>query len=574
MKKPIGLLFLTIIILSFSNINEKKYPQNYFRSPVDHTPYISGTFGELRPNHFHSGIDIKSKHGKIGDPLYASADGFVSRLKVQASGYGKAIYIDHPNGYTTVYAHLDKFPEEIEQYIKEQQHSNQSFFVDLYPEKNKFIFKQGEIVGTMGNTGRSYGPHIHFEIRNTATEEPINPLLFGFKIKDNIAPKLHQIKIYELNNKHEEKNGFVRNIKKGSSGIHYIGGDTLTINAWRMGIGIKAYDHMNGTDNWNGVYSIETFVDDELIHKTEFEKFHFDDTRYVNAHIDYREKLLNKAWFNKCYRMPGNHLPMYPVLDNDGVFPISANKTQKITIRVADVHKNMSTLIFWVKRAKEIQAPKDETFNYILPHNEENIIDRGNLFLQFPPKTFYENLYLKFSSSPDESSDVYSNMYHIHHKKIPLHKWYQIGIEVKNIPEEKRSKAFIALCNGGKSIESQGGKWEGNRLIASARELGDFCIMVDEIPPKISPIVFKENLRGYSKISFRLSDNIKTSKKLDSYTWNGYIDGEWILFVPNSSETIITHYFDKNLSKGKHNFRLELTDERGNLSVFEKTFLR
>ncbi len=573
MKKTALLLLLAASTLFLSNTNSDSYPQTYFRSPVDHKPLISGTFGELRPNHFHSGIDIKSKYGKIGDPLYASAEGYVSRIKVQASGYGKALYIDHPNGYTTVYAHMDKFMPEVEQYVREQQQINQSFFVDLNPAAHQFKYDQGQKVGTMGNTGRSSGPHIHFEIRNTATEEPINPLLFGIKITDNIAPKLHQIKVYPLNDKHETLQPFVKNIGKGKSGRYYVGGDTLTIDAWRMGVGIKAYDHMNGTSNWNGVYAIETFVDDRLVHKTEFEKFHFDNTRYINSHTDFREKLLNKAWFNRCYRLPGNDIPMYPVLDNDGVFDLTS-KTQEIRIVVHDASGNHSEVKFWVRRKSEISPQKMNSYNYFLPYNEPNWVDRDDMYLHFPKGVLYENLYLNYNASPDNSADTYSNMHHIHNKQTPIHSWYQIGIKAKNVPEHKRDKAIIALCEGSKKPVSHGGEWQGDYLVAEARDLGGFCVMIDDTPPTITPTIFKENLKGYSKIQFKLKDNYKTSRKLDTYTWNGYIDNQWVLFVPNPSKSVITHRFDKNLSPGKHTFRLEVKDERGNLSVFEREFLR
>lgn len=574
MKRYFWLLSLLFITLSFSNVNNDKYPKSYFRFPVDHTPFITGTFGELRPNHFHSGIDIKSKHGKIGDPLYASADGTVSRIKVQASGYGKALYLDHPNGYTTVYAHLDKFNPEIEQYIKEQQLSRQSFFVDLNPELGRFNYTKGQVVGKMGNTGRSSGPHIHFEIRNTATEEPINPLLFGLNIKDNIAPKLHQIKVYPLNDRHEPVKPFVKNIGKSKSGGHYIGGDTLTIDAWRMSVGIKAYDHMNGLSNWNGVYAIETYVDDEMVHKTEFEKFHFDNTRYINSHIDYREKVLNKAWFNRCYRMPGNKIPMYPVLNNDGVFPLSSSKTQKVKIIVYDANDNSSSVTFWVKRKKDVSPPPHPNYNYYLPHDEDNLVDRGDMFLFFPRGVLYENLYLDYNSKPSTSSKIYSSIHQIQNNKTPIHSWYKIGIRPENIPPEKMDKAIIVQRKGSGTPVNHGGTWEADMLTAEARDLGDFCVMIDDVPPTVSPTIFNSSLKGYSKMQFKLSDNFKASRKLDAYTWNGYIDGKWVLFVPNPSKSIITHRFEKDLAPGKHIFRLEVKDERGNMSVFEKEFIR
>ncbi len=568
------LLFFVGLFFIFGFSSDKSYPQDYFRSPVDHRAYISGTFGELRPNHFHSGIDIKSKHGKIGDPLYAAAEGFVSRIKVQASGYGKALYIDHPNGYTTVYGHLDYFNKDIEDYIKSQQYDKESFYVDLYPEKGRFTYNKGDKIGTMGTRGRSSGPHLHYEIRNTITEEPINPLLFGFKAVDNIPPKLHQIKVYGLNDKHETIDASIRNVAKGKSGTYYVGGDTLTIKAWRMGVGIKAYDFMDGSSSWNGVYAIETYIEDRLVHKTEFEKFHFDNTRYVNAHADYRERLLQKAWFNRCYRLNGNEIPMYPVLENDGVFSLESNRAKKVTIIVSDYNKNQSKLVFWVKRSKEIKPQNRAMYNYLIPYDQESYIDNGELFMHFPKHTFYENLYLKYSSSPDDSENTYSNMFHIHDENLPVHKWFKIGIRPnKRIPEHLKENIVITKCEDNKKPENFGGQWEGDMLVTYARELGNYCMIIDDLAPTIKPIVFNSNMKGYSRITFKIQDNMNTSSKLDECTWKGYIDGKWVLFEPNSSSSVITHYFD-NLPSGKHTLRLEVKDNSNNTSVFEKEFIR
>lgn len=566
------LFFIICLAFSFKSDNSL-YPEDYFRVPVDFTPRLSGTFGELRPNHFHSGIDIKSSRGKIGDKLYAAAEGYISRIKIQSGGYGKALYIDHPNGYTTVYAHLHEFTPEVERYVKAMQYEKQSFSLDIQLPMGRFSFKKGEVIGKMGNTGRSFGPHLHFEIRNTTTEEPINPLLFGIKVKDNIPPKLHQIRVYPLSNQHETLEPFTKDIKKSKYGKYYVGGDTLSIDGWRTGLGIKAYDHMNGSHNWNGVYAIETRVNGKLIHQTTFEKFHFKDTRYLNTHIDYREKILKKAWFNRCYRTAGNHLPMYPVLENDGVIELSS-KAKEVEIRVRDINGNSSSVRFWVKKSPQISTPKDKYYNYFLPYSEPNSIQRKNMFMDIPLGALYENLYLKLNSTPDGSEGVYSSTIQIQDKKTPLHKWVKLGIKPHNIPAEKREKAIIVRCEKGKENVSHGGEWQGDMLVADIRDFGKYCVMIDDQPPVITPLIFKKNLKGYNKIQFKLKDNFKTSKKLNDYKWNGYIDNEWVLFQPNANENIITHRFDKNLTAGLHILRLELTDERGNKTVFEKEFTR
>ena len=232
MRLSLLLILATIFLFSFNTFNtyeaDKEYPQNYFRSPVSGTIRLSGTFGELRPNHLHAGIDIKARDGKIGQSLYAAADGYVSRIKMQSGGYGKVLYIDHPNGYTTVYAHMHEFDKEVEDYVKMMQKEKESFAVELYPEPNQFVFEKGDKVGKLGMSGRSFGPHLHFEIRDTKTEKPINPLLFGINVSDNIPPRIHQLKIYNLNDKREtQKTKTIDLLKNGKK--YSVRKDTLTI---------------------------------------------------------------------------------------------------------------------------------------------------------------------------------------------------------------------------------------------------------------------------------------------------------------------------------------------------------
>ncbi len=563
-------LFLLMMAFSFSG-EKKSYPQDYFRSPVDYTILLSGTFGELRPNHFHAGIDIK---GAIGKPLYSIADGYVSRIKVQSGGYGQVLYIDHPNGYTSVYAHMHRFDKTIEKYVKEQQYQQQSFEVDLYPAQNQFVFKKGQLIGKMGTTGRSFGPHLHFEIRDTQTEKPINPLLFGFAVNDKIPPKLHQLKIYSLNDKHETIATKTKNISKAKSGKYYIGGDTLYIPAWRVGLGLKTYDHMNGVSNWNGVYSIEMFEEEQSKYMFEMETFAFHETRYINAHLDYNEQVAKKSYFNRCYRLPGNQLQTYPIQSEDGVITLSQNKAKKIKMVVKDADGNTTNLTFYLKRAKEVKKQDQDIYNYYLPYNEDNIIQNEDIVINLPYGSLYENLYLQYHKTNEKSADIYSDYHHIQDFKTPTHKYYELGIKAKNLPTEKRDKAVIVYCRTGKAPLSYGGKWEGDFLKTEVRDFGDFCIMLDEKPPSIIPISFKSNMKGFNLMSFKIKDNFKTARNVKGLSYNGYIDGEWVLFEFDAKKNLIKHRFDKNLPSGKHQFKLIVEDERGNKKVFKRDFTR
>lgn len=560
---------LLIGVLAFTNPQNTDYPQDYFRSPIASTIRLSGTFGELRPNHLHAGIDIK---GKVGQSLFAIADGYVSRIKVQSGGYGNVLYVNHPNGYTSVYAHLDRFPGSIAEYVKQYQYKKQSFEVDIFPGPDRFTFKQGETIGWLGLSGRSFGPHLHFEIRNTRTEKPINPLLFGLKIQDDRAPKLHQLRTYFLNDKFETVQAKSYNlIRNGNK--YTIKGDTLNLGAWRIGMAIKAYDHMNGVPNWNGVYAISLAVDDQIVYDFEMETFSFAESRYINAHLDYEEQVAKKSYFHRMYRLPGNALSIYQQKVNDGVVKLHQNKPSKITIRALDTDGNESSLEFWVRRG-EVKVNDDKTYNYILPYNEKNKIDNGQLAITFPNGTFYENVYLQVNSSREKSANLYSPVYHIQDYKTPIHKYFDIAIAPDVIPEGVKDKAFIAYCGKSQKSISCGGTWKDGKLQAKARAFGDYSIMVDTEAPKITPIYYYRNMRGKSKMTFKITDNYDTARNVDYLTYEGYIDNQWILLEYDSKKDLLTYRFDDKIGQGEHQLKLIVKDHRDNEQVLERTFLR
>lgn len=568
MRPYFSLLFITLLVLSFTSDDGKEYPQDYFRAPVSTTMLLSGTFGELRPNHFHAGIDIK---GKVGQSLYAVADGYVSRIKVQEGGYGKVLYIRHPNGYTSVYAHMNKFDQRVEDYVKKAQYRKKTFEIELYPEANVFTFKKGQVIGKMGVTGRSFGPHLHFEIRSTATEKPINPLLFGLKVADNQPPRMHQIKVYQLNDKRETIGTQTLNlVKKGRD--YGIKGDTLNIPAWRAGIALKVYDHMNGVTNWNGIYALKMYKENQLFYDFDMETFAFSESRYINAHLDYEEQKFKKAYFNRCFSLPGNQLSIYNEQKEAGVIQLSSKKATKIEMVAEDVKGNAISLVFWVKR-KEVAPPKSEIYNYVLPYNEESVIKNQSLYLHFPKGTLYENLYMKYQSSFDESHNTFSSVHHIHTEKIPVHKYYTLGIRPTYMPEEVKSKAFIAHCDKKNNITNYGGNWEGDLLKTKVRSLGDFCIMVDNEKPKIQPIRYQRDMRGFNRMTFKITDNVKTGGNAKGLRYAATVDGQWILMEFDAKKDLLIHRFDGKLAKGEHQLKLSVTDDRGNEAVFERSFV-
>ena len=555
--------------------SDKEYPQSYFRSPVRHTIRLAGTFGELRPNHFHAGIDIKSSNGGVGDDLLAAAEGYVARIKVRAGGYGNALYIKHPNGYTTVYGHMHTFTDELNEYVKKNQYSRQSFGVDLYPNAGQFKFEKGEKIGILGNSGSSQGPHLHFEIRDSGNDRPVNPLLFGFEMQDNVPPKMHQIKIYHLNDKRETTDSKVLDLKKKGSD-YVVSGDTLLISAWRAGFGLKVYDHHNNVNNWNGIYSLEMLVDDQPFFDFKMEQLSFSETRYINAHMDFMERVVNKAYFNRCYDLPGNRLSIYGNQVDKGILKLYKDKPQKVTMIAKDADGNTSKLEFWVKRQEITTTKNAASFNYTFPHNQENSLNRDDLNLYFPKNSFYENLYFKYEiQGTDTNTGYYAPIHRLHNEETPVHKYFTLSIKPSgSIPAELRSKAYIAYLTGKGKIENCGGTWKNGKLKAKVRNLGDYTIRIDDTPPLITPIAFSNNMQGHNKMSFKIKDDLGTGGKARGVSVKASVDGKWILMEEDGKKSQYIHRFDGKIQPGEHTLKIVATDNRGNTQVFEREFSR
>ncbi|MCC7504865.1 MAG: M23 family metallopeptidase [Saprospiraceae bacterium] len=552
------------------------YPKDYFQMPVeDEIMRVTGTFGELRDDHFHSGLDLKSRTGRVGQPVYAAADGYVDRIKVQAGGYGNVLYIRHPNGYSTVYAHLDKFAPAIEKYVRDAQYKNQRFEVNLNPPDGQFKFKQGEEIGKMGNTGGSTGPHLHFEVRHSATDRALNPLLFGLPDKDKAAPELRDMKVYFLNESREILTGKAFPIKRKPDGTYGpAAGDTVRLAAWRVGFGVKTYDAIGAFRNDNGVFALRVSADDQPVYEWRMEQLDFDETRYLNAHADYAARERFGAWFHRCFVLPGDRLSNYVRTDAMGAIAIYKEKPVKVNLKAVDAAGNAASITFWVLRADPVEQAPPAPYQYQLVHNVENHLDLADFSLTLPAGSRYENLAFQYETTPDESQGVYSNMHHLHDRNTPVHKYFDLSIlPQKQVPPELKSKAVVARCGRGKPTNC-GGNWNGAWLKTRVRNFGDYCIMTDTEPPTISPIVFGPDLRKKTSMSFRIRDNFSVGESADGLSFRGAVDGQWILFEYDRKSARITHTFDGRIGPGEHTLVLSVRDDRGNTGKFEGKFLK
>jgi hypothetical protein len=566
------LLLLPTLLLAFTlpSANEL-YPRDYFISPVNGILRLSGTFGELRPDHFHSGIDVK---GGLGVPILAAGDGEVYCIKINPGGYGNVLYLRHPNGFTTVYAHLSGFTPELARYIEDKQHAAQLFQVELYPEPNRFPVKKGQMIAKMGNTGHSFGAHLHFEIRETATDKSINPLLFGLPVVDNTPPRVHEIKLYQYaDNQQLAETKRVTLVSK--TGYYGVAGDTLKIKTKNLGLAIKAYDHMDGTSNWNGIYTLDMLVDERPVYHFAVEKLDFTQTRYINAHIDYEERLSRSAYFHRCFLLPGNKLAMYNQVQENGKITLAEQQVRKVNIIAKDVAGNTTRAQFWVKLDTARLQAAARQYNYHLPYHQASVVQNADVRIHFQEGTFYEDCYLQYAVVPERSANVFSKVHLLHHNRVPVHQFYSMALKPINLPDSLRPKAFVAYCNSNGKIVNYGGKWQPDgSLKTELRTLGEFCIKIDTIPPTITPERFTPVLSKASTLSFRIRDNFEHAGNMPGLSYRAEIDGQWVLMDYDEKYDRITYRFTPRVSAGQHVFRLAVWDGLGNRRIWEKNFTR
>lgn len=564
-----ALISLLIILSTLSAQAQKTFPQKYFRSPVDFTITLSGNFAELRNNHFHSGIDIRTF--TTGKKIYAIADGFVSRIKIAAGGYGKAIYIDHPNGYTSVYAHLNHFSPEIEEFVKNYQYEKKKFAFDLNLKKDQIKVQKGKIIAFSGNTGSSAGPHLHFEIRDTKSEHPLNPLLFGFKVKDTTPPKITNMYVYPLDTL-SSVNG--KNIRQKFPVTYYnnayhLKGDPKISLIGNVGFALQTNDYLDNTWGKCGIYHLKFKVNDSLLTEYKFKEFSFDESRYINSHMDYSLNVKHNKRVHKTFKEPNNKLSMYTKFNNRGIYRFEKGIKYRIDFIVYDTKKNRSSLRVYARGAASEKKFKQEEFNQFMPFSDINVFKEKEVEVKFPENSFYSDLNFKYSSSRD--SNLLSNIHHIHKLTTPVHKYYTIAIKPNSIPTRYDNKLIVVRFDKKNRMVNEGGVYIDGRMKTKSRYLGKFAIAVDTVPPSIKARTnFKATtLSNKERISFTIDDDLSGIK-----SFNGTIDGKWVLFEYDAKNKRLFYTFDKKrlFANRMHQLKLTVTDKVGNKNTFETKF--
>jgi len=564
------ILFAAALTVSAS-ISSQSPSKVLFVSPLREQPSLSASFAELRSDHFHSGLDYRTG-GATGKDVLSIDEGFVYRIAVSPSGFGRALYVRHPSGYSSVYGHLKSFRPDIEEYVRNKQYEQKSFSVSLFPLRDQFRVARGEVIAWSGNTGTSSGPHLHFEIRDSATEDPVNPLLFDLGINDRIRPVIDKVILYPLsrssavNSSRSSKT--LRAVPLNAS--YTVAPGEIPVIYGATGIGIKCWDIIDNSPNRCGVYSIEMQVDGLKVYGFKADRFAFSESRYLNSHIDYAAKVTGNEYIHRLFIQPGNRLSMYDGHVRRGVISFADDGEHDIKITVTDTHGNRSWISFRVRSISMPPIPPAEiSCSKILPYGKAADFTADGIRLQFPYGTFYDTLFFEYKTR-NHTRSFLSPVHSVHKETVPVHGRFRLSIRPDTVIAGMESKMCLALINNKGVASYTGGEYKYGFVSADVNRLGDYAISIDTVPPVIRPSFSPgANLTGRQSFSVTITDDFSGIRSYETL-----IDGEWALAEYDAKNNLLIYRPSKPYMKENtlHRMELTVTDNRGNQSVLKSEF--
>lgn len=550
----------------------QNYPTGIFAYPMDTPMLMSAPFGALRDNHFHSGMDIRTGE-KIGLPVYAIADGFVSRIKYASGAYGKAIYITHPNGYTSVYAHLHNADGEIASYIRNHQYEQKTFEFDHFPNRDKLRITKGQIIGWSGNTGTSTGPHLHFEIRDTKTEHTINPKLFGIMGVDELAPEIKQITIYNLdaNRPQLQSNLRIATAKKLQTDTGVVLLDTIICNSYTLGFAVEAVDYLVGKIKEYSIYGLDMQIDRKPYFSFRMDRFSFDRTRQINIHIDFERYRLENTRFQKLFLEDGNTIPLYPYHRNRGKYSFADTLVHWAAMQCSDFGGRTYTCYVPFKfsgYAKPVEEPTGVRTFY---PNKTLTWSSYDFSIMIPNGSLYDTLPLQYTQIP-KSGNLLSAIHQLSKNQVPLQTAFTISIkpDANSIANFPNDKLLIASRDKQGALRSIGGEFQNEWVVASSNIFQDYVVAADTTLPNVRMINARNNVvRDTVSIKIHISDNLSG---IGAY--NGYINGKWELFEYDAKNNLLEYFWVPDSPTGKLDLEIVVSDKKNNTRIFKTQIIR
>ncbi|QEC68461.1 M23 family metallopeptidase [Panacibacter ginsenosidivorans] len=536
------------------------YPQNYFRSPLDIPLDLSANFGDLRSNHFHMGLDIRTK-ARENLNVYATADGYVSRVKIEKWGYGKAIYITHPNGYTTLYAHLNSFYKTLEDAVKAKQYNDEQWEQDIAFLPEQFPVTKGQFIALSGNTGGSGGPHLHYEIRDTKTENNLNPELFGYNIPDNLKPTVNGL--YWYDRRYSTYQSPAKSIAVKASGSDYTTAlKVVQVGSPLVSLAVKTLDRRMNSSFRFGIYQAELWMDDSLLNAFQLNDFSYPDSRYINACTDYSVYVKTKSFIQHLSILPGNLLKVFSEAGGSGIIILSDTAIHKMRIVLKDVHDNTTSINFLLQYNRALQQNITYPVNAkpFVPGRADSVIGK-NVKAYFSSTAFYDAVPFQLAENTSPSPKAVSPMVALHNYTVPVQDSFTVQLKItKFLTASLKDKVVMQLISN-KHKEVTKGEWNGDWMTAKFNRLGFVQLLLDTITPVIKPIGWVNGTKFTTQKTLRL----RCTDELDEVEkFTATLDGQWLLFAEKNDDFIYS--FDQYCKPGTHILVVTVTDKAGNIA--------
>ncbi len=556
-----SLLFFVLITSFFNQLFAQNNAKFDYHPPLKIPLILSANFGELRPNHFHMGLDFKT-NGKEGYNLYSIEEGFVSRIKVSTFGYGKVIYIDHPNGVTSVYAHCSEFKGEIDSIVRITQEKEQNFEVEIFPKKNEIRVTKGQVIGISGNSGGSTAPHLHFELRDTKTEHALNPLLYGFDMPDTKAPEIRGVKLYSLTKEgyRYPNKSVTKTAALGANG-YYIGENKIVVPAsyltpsGGLGLAFDVIDRLDGASNQCGLFGAVLIVNKDTIFGQRTERIPFESTRFVNCHKDYEEYAASKKKFHKSFRTQENDLPIYTI-DGLGVFNAKPGDELDVRYIAFDPKGNTSELKFKIVISAGTTSSQDAIYSSTesLQPMETRRVSGKTTTVDFGITTVYEPMKINAANIDRTIGDA----------EAPVNKSYLIKIK-SNAPKDGKHYLEMITAKGKKRALDL--TYDDSTFYCTSKYFGSYSVKRDETGPSVVPYGFSSSttVTSASTLKWKISDS-----QIGIADYDLFIDGEWKLLDYDYKSGLITYSRDATVV-GTKELLLLVKDGCGNVTEWKST---